>query len=376
MSISNTVPQSDAALPIALEQQPSNGPKGQASTLAPDSPESADYTSIARRLADHCAAFKGADAKRSILQLIITAVPFVVLLIAMFAAVRGAYWLTLLLAVPTAGLLVRLFIIQHDCGHGSFFNSRAANDWLGRVLSVLTLTPYGHWKQHHALHHATSGNLDRRGFGDIHTVTVREYEAMSAFQRLKYRLYRNPIVMILFGAPISFSVLQRFPVGPRLPVRGAWRSVMSLNVALVVVFGLLTAVFGWEVLLAYLPVSLIGSWIGGWLFFIQHQFEDTEWDRAKDWDRHRAALRSSTYLDLPPILRWFTGNIGLHHIHHLCSRIPNYRLQECLDASPELKRLARRLTLLQSLQCARLALWDEKLRKLVGFRDRTSQATA
>ena len=326
---------------------------------------------FARRLAHNCAAFKGADDRRSAWQLIVTLAPFLGLLGVMYAATDAAGWLTFLLALPAAGLLVRLFIIQHDCGHGSFFTSRAVNDLIGRLMSVFTLTPYGHWRRHHALHHATSGNLDERGFGDIHTLTVREYEQMPALRRLLYRLYRNPLVMILLGAPINFMVLQRFPIGKAMPNHTGWRSVIGLNLALLLVFGSLVAIVGVKpVLMVYLPVSLLGSWAGGWLFFVQHQFEETEWDKGANWNRHVAALRGSSYLALPPVLQWFTGNIGLHQVHHLCSRIPNYRLRECLDALPELRQASRRLTLLDGFKCARLALWDESRRKLIRFRDR------
>lgn len=312
----------------------------------------------------------GADSKRSLFQLITTAAPFLALLVVMATATQGRYWLTLLLAVPTAGLLVRLFIIQHDCGHGSFFKSRAANDFLGRILCVLTLTPYGSWKQGHSLHHASNGNLDRRGRGDVETLTVREYQDLSPSRKLAYRLYRGPLVMILLGAPINFIVLQRLPTGRAFRDRHARRSIVSLDIALVAVFGLPMMVIGIvPVLATYLPVMIIASWIGNWLFYVQHQFEDTYWERDGVWNFHTAALRGSSYFDLPPVLRWFSGNIGLHHIHHLCSRIPNYRLQACLNAAPELRRVAKRITLRDSLRCWRLALWDEQRGLLVSFRD-------
>jgi acyl-lipid omega-6 desaturase (Delta-12 desaturase) len=311
-----------------------------------------------------------ADLKRSLFQLITTATPFLALLAVMATATEGRYWLTLLLAIPTAGLLVRLFIIQHDCGHGSFFKSRAANDFLGRILCVLTLTPYAEWKQSHAAHHASNGNLDRRGWGDVETLTVREFEASSPLKKLGYRLFRNPLVMVLVGAPINFIVLQRLPTGRTFQDRAARRSVLSLNVALVFVFGLPMVVLGVvPVLATYLPVMIIAAWIGNWLFYVQHQFEGTYWERGDEWDFHTAALRGSSHFDLPPILQWFSGNIGLHHVHHLCSRIPNYRLQACLDNAPELSRITKRITLRDSLGCWRLTLWDEQRRLLVQFRD-------
>ena len=312
----------------------------------------------------------GADTKRSIVQLVTTLAPFIALLAAMAMASHGRYWLTLLLAVPTAGLLVRLFIIQHDCGHGSYFKSRAANDLLGRALSILTLTPYGSWKLSHAAHHASAGNLDRRGWGDVDTLTVAEYQASAPFKKLVYRLYRNPLVMVLIGAPVNFIVIQRLPMGNGLRDRNRLRSILLLNAALIVAFGLPCALLGiLPVLGTYLPVIVIASWIGNWLFYVQHQFETTHWERDPDWNFHVAAVAGSSYFQLPPILQWFSGNIGLHHIHHLCSRIPNYRLQACLDAAPELDRLVRPITLVESMGCWRLALWDEQRRLLVGFRD-------
>lgn len=311
-----------------------------------------------------------ADLWRSLFQLITTGATFIVLLVVMATATQGRYWLTLLLAIPTAGLLVRLFIIQHDCGHGSYFRSRAANDFLGRALCVLTLTPYAEWKQAHAVHHATNGKLDGRGWGDVETMTVSEFEASSPLRKLGYRLFRSPFIMVLLGAPINFIVLQRLPTGRTFRDRDARRSVLLLNGALVIAFGLPMVLIGVVPVLAiYLPVMIIASWIGNWLFYVQHQFEDTYWERNGNWNFHAAAIHGSSYFDLPPILQWFSGNIGLHHVHHLCSRIPNYRLQACLDAAPELKRVTRRITLRDSLGCWRLTLWDEQRGLLVRFRD-------
>lgn len=308
-----------------------------------------------------------ADAKQSVLQLVTTGLPFLALLLLMAAASAERYWLTLLMAVPAAGLLVRLFIVQHDCGHGSFFRSRAANDRLGRALSVLTLTPYGSWAQGHAEHHASTGNLDRRGRGDVDTWTVAEYEAATPLKRLLYRLYRNPFVMVGFGAPINFIILQRLPSHANTDSR---RSIIGLNVALIVVFGSACALFGWvRVLGTYLPVIVIAAWVGNWLFYVQHQFDAAQWDRDCEWNFHAASLSGSSYFKLPPLLRWFSGNIGVHHVHHLCSRVPNYHLQACVEAAPELETITKVITLRESLGCWRLALWDEHRRALVGFRD-------
>jgi omega-6 fatty acid desaturase (delta-12 desaturase) len=308
-----------------------------------------------------------ADTKRSVLQVATTATLFVGLLVVMGAVPRDHYWLTLLLAFPAAGLLVRLFIIQHDCGHGSFFGRRAANDYLGRALSIVTLTPYGSWSQGHAAHHASTGNLDRRGRGDVETWTVAEYRDSTLLRKLFYRLYRNPFVMVGLGAPLNFIVLQRLPFHRN---RESRRSIISLDLALIAVFGVACILFGVaRVFSTYLPVIVIGSWVGNWLFYVQHQFDRTEWERDDDWNFHVASLSGSSYFKLPPVLQWFSGNIGLHHIHHLCSRVPNYHLQDCVDAAPELRHISRIVTLRESLGCWRLALWDERRRVLVRFRD-------
>ena len=308
-----------------------------------------------------------ADAKRSIFQLVTTGAAFLALLVVMGAMSQSRFWLTLLLAVPAGGLLVRLFIIQHDCGHGSFFKTRAANDLLGRALSMLTLTPYGSWSQGHAAHHASTGNLDRRGRGDVETWTVDEYLSSRPLKRLFYRLYRNPFLMVGLGAPINFIVLQRLPLHANADSR---RSILALDLALAVVFGVSCATFGVvRVLGIYLPVIVIAAWIGNWLFYVQHQFDRTEWARDGEWDFHVASLSGSSYFKLPPILRWFSGNIGLHHVHHLCSRVPNYHLQACVEAAPELDGVTQVVTLRESVACWRLALWDERRRVLLAFRD-------
>lgn len=333
------------------------------------SDEMAEFRKLARQLAAHCRAYRVPDLRRGVTQLVTTSVLFAALAAAMLVSVAYEYyWVSAVLTLPAGGLLVRLFIIQHDCGHGSFFRSRAANDLLGRAISLVTLTPYSVWRQAHAVHHATSGNLDRRGIGDINTLTVAEYRALPRFRRAAYRLYRHPIVQLLIGAPYQFILRQRLPFGQSFLTRRAWRSIISLNLAAVGLYGGAVLLLGYEsLLIVYLPILVIAAWIGGWMFFIQHQFEDTYWRSGKDGDFHVAALLGSSYYVLPRILNWFTGNIGLHHIHHLCGKIPNYRLQECLKASPELQNI-NRLTFFQSLNSVRLTLWDEDQRKMVGFR--------
>ncbi|MCW3796906.1 fatty acid desaturase [Sphingomonas sp. BN140010] len=320
-------------------------------------------------LARRFKAFK-TDKKVATRQLVTTAVPLAALIVTMAIVSYGYYWLTLLLAVPAAGLLIRLFIIQHDCGHGSFFPSRMANDVLGRVLSVLTLTPYASWARGHAAHHASAGNLDRRGRGDVDTWTVSEYLEAGPAKKLLYRLLRNPFFLVGVGAPLNFIVLQRVPRGGTFRDGVSRRSVLTLNVALLVVYGSAIIAFGaFAVLGTYLPVIIVASWIGNWLFFVQHQFEGTHWERDGAWNFHEAALKGSSYFKLPPILQWFSGSIGLHHVHHLSSRVPNYHLQSCLEAAPELDGVSKVITLRESLGCWRLALWDEQRGTLVSFRD-------
>jgi omega-6 fatty acid desaturase (delta-12 desaturase) len=317
---------------------------------------------------EHCEKYKGAIHAHSIAQLSLNLFSYISLAAVSLYAVHAAPWV-MLFSVPLAGgFLVRIFIVQHDCGHGSFFATKEANDAVGRFLSVLTVTPYSYWRHAHALHHATSGNLDRRGVGDVKTLTVAEYRALSLVQRFCYRAYRNPLVILAFGAPFHFLIHQRVPFGLPKEVPGGWRSIASLNVTLAIVYGSLFYFVGWQTLaIGLLPIICIGAWVGGWLFFVQHQFEDTFWAKNENWNRQLGAIAGSSYYVLPKFLQWFTGNIGLHHVHHLCSKIPNYRLQACLDACPELQQV-NRLTFWKSLNSARLALWDEELGKLVGIR--------
>jgi omega-6 fatty acid desaturase (delta-12 desaturase) len=315
------------------------------------------------------AAYRQPSHARSVAELAITAVPFAVLWFSMWASLAAGYWLCLLLAVPTAGFLVRLFMIQHDCGHGSFFRHRPANDWLGRAIGVLTLTPYDFWRRDHAIHHATSGNLERRGIGDIETLTVGEYTAMSTWRRLRYRLYRHPLVMFGVGPAYLFILRHRLPAGQ---IRGGWRpwfSTMTTNAAIaLLVVAMMRLVGAGPFMLVHLPVTLLAGSIGVWLFYVQHQFEGTYWARAEGWDRHAAAVHGSSHYCLPGVLRWFTANIGIHHVHHLCSGMPFYRLPHVLRDHPELGAVGR-LTLSESLRCVRLALWDESRQRLISFRD-------
>jgi omega-6 fatty acid desaturase (delta-12 desaturase) len=306
---------------------------------------------------------------RGFVEVGITLVPLVVLWALIWLALDFGYWIALLLALPAAGFLVRLFMIQHDCGHGSFFRQRPANDWVGRAIGVVTLTPYGFWQKSHALHHASSGDLDRRGFGDIDTLTVREYRARSVWGRLRYRLYRHPAVMFGIGPAYLFLLRQRLPFGLMREGWRPWLSTMATNFSIALVVATLIWLIGIKaLLLVHLPIMLLAASAGVWLFYVQHQFEHTTWDEHTKWDRHQAALHGSSHYDLPAVLRWFTANIGMHHVHHLCSRIPYYRLPRALRDHPELRDMGR-LTLLQSFRCVRLVLWDESERRLVSFRE-------
>jgi len=326
-----------------------------------------------RALANLLGRYRTPDAVRSVFELVISGLPFVLLWALIWTLLNAGYWLGLFLAIPAAGFLVRLFMIQHDCGHGAFFRQRRPNDWVGRVISVLTLTPYDHWRRDHAAHHAGSGNLDRRGIGDINTLTVREYLALPRWRQLLYRLYRHPFVMFGIGPAYLFLLQNRLPSGLRRGGWKSWLSAMATNGAIAV----LVAAMIWLVgpgpfLLVHLPIMLLAASIGVWLFYIQHQFEDTYWAHDERWNFHAAAFHGSSHYDLPGILRWFTANIGVHHVHHLASRIPYYRLQEVLRDHPEVADVGR-LTLSQSLRCVRRALWDERKQKLVTFREmRTS----
>ncbi|MFN4088062.1 MAG: fatty acid desaturase [Alphaproteobacteria bacterium] len=315
------------------------------------------------------APYRNPIPSRALFELAVTLVPFIALWLLMLLSLPLGYWLTLLLAVPTAGFLVRLFMIQHDCGHGSFFQRRRANDALGRTIGVLTLTPYAYWRRAHAIHHATSGNLDRRGTGDIDMLTVAEYRALSTLGRCRYRFMRHPLTVLGLGPAYIFVLQQRLPIGLMRAGWQPWRSVMGTNLAIALVVGLLVALLGWQdFFMVQVPITLLAGAIGVWLFYVQHQFEHTYWARDEEWDSRDGALHGSSHYDLPPVLRWFTANIGLHHIHHLSSRIPGYRLNEALTDHPELKDVSR-LTLGQSIACLKLGLWDENRQRLVGFSD-------
>jgi omega-6 fatty acid desaturase (delta-12 desaturase) len=332
-------------------------------TKAPDQPAGFpagdDWRSIVAR-------YQRSDIWRSLSQLGTTLIPLLAGLYLMYLSLDWSYWLTLALALPTAGLLVRTFIIMHDCGHGSFFPSKRFNDLVGYITGLLTLTPYAWWRYEHAIHHATSGDLDRRGHGDITTLTVREYNSLTRWGRWRYRLYRHPLVLLGLG-PLYLMIGQRIPRFKPRPTSRQNLSFWTADAGILAGFLL----FGWlvgfkTVLLIYLPISYLAASAGVFLFFIQHQFENAYWEKHERWDYLKAAIAGCTYFKLPAPLRWISGNIGVHHVHHLAPRIPNYLLKRCHDENA-IFHAAPVVTLWQSLRLLTLSLWDEERRRMVRF---------
>jgi omega-6 fatty acid desaturase (delta-12 desaturase) len=313
------------------------------------------------------APYRGADTVRSVWQLATSFLLFALTWVLMYLLLPVSVVLTLLLSVPAAFFLVRLFIIQHDCGHGSFFRSARTANVVGGILGVLTLTPYSYWKKTHAMHHAGSGNLEHRGFGDIETKTVEEYERLSWFGRLRYRVYRHPLVLFGIGPAVHFIVRHRLPIIVPRSWKRERRSILLNDLGLAAFVVTMGLTVGWgRFLVVQLPIALLSCSIGVWLFYVQHQFEYTYWEHDERWEYAAAAMHGSSYLRLPKLLQWATGNIGIHHVHHLNPRIPNYRLPRVLAEHPELRQFSP-VTLWQSVKCMRLTLWDEAERRLIAF---------
>lgn len=313
------------------------------------------------------AGYQEVSLRHSLWQLLTSIVPFFLLWYLAYRSLSVSYWLTLPFVVLAALFSIRIFIIFHDCGHGAFFKSRKANDLVGIFTGVLTFTPYYTWRHSHALHHASSGDLDRRSPGTIWTLTYNEYQQMSFWKRLCYRIYHNPFVLFLIAPAFEFIVLQRLPLTKRASKKREKRSIWWTNLLLLGIAVAMHATIGLAAYVAIqLSITILASSMGVWLFYVQHQYENAYWERHEEWDFATAALYGSSFYKLPRVLQWFTGNIGFHHIHHLNPRIPNYRLQACHDENPIFHDVTP-LTLRTSLQSLRLRLWDEEERKMIGF---------
>ncbi|GGE36261.1 fatty acid desaturase [Actibacterium pelagium] len=326
-----------------------------------------DATAIrARDWVSVLANYRDPSSARSWFEIAVTAGPFLGLWAVAWWMIHIHPALAVLVSVLNAGFLLRLFAIQHDCGHGSFFKNRTTSDWVGRVIGVLTLTSYDVWRHSHSIHHSAAGNLARRGIGDINTLTVAEYQGRSLFKRLTYRLYRNPVVLFGIGPSYTFFLENRLPFGFMNKAK-FWVSSMSTNAAILV--ALLTIYYfggAMPLLTIFIPTTLVAATIGVWLFYVQHQFEQTHWEEGEDWDLHEAALHGSSHYVMPKVLQWFSANIGIHHVHHLYSRIPFYRLPEVLRDHTALAE-GNRMTIVESFANARLHLWDEKSKRLLSF---------
>ncbi len=311
---------------------------------------------------------------RAIWQLVNTVGGYAALWYLMYLSLSVSWWLTVPLAVLAGGLLIRVFIIFHDCGHGSFFKSQWANDFWGFVTGVLTFTPYYHWRWEHSVHHATTGDLDRRGMGDIWTLTVQEYLEASRWKKFAYRLARNPVVLFVIAPLVIFVIRQRIPFRDAKPREKA--SVWIMNLAVVGLAVGLILIYGfWPWLIIQLTTMGVAGSCGVWLFYVQHQFEEAYWERGEDWEYTAAAMRGSSFYKLPKVLQWFSGNIGFHHVHHLSSRIPNYNLERCHRSDPMFGEVEP-MSLFGSLKTVTCRLWDEKGKKLISFRTMRRQKRA
>lgn len=332
----------------------------------PDAPALPTMKALNRLLAP----YQHADTRKALWQLANTLLPFLGLLYLMIRSLEVSYWLTLALALPTAGFMVRLFIFFHDCGHNSFFPSRQANKIVGFLLGVLVWTPSEHWWHAHAVHHATSGNLDKRGTGDVTTLTVEEYRALPLTQRIGYQLFRFPLIMFGLGPIYTFVLLNRLPF-PRFGRKEMLNVIWTnLGIAAVAVAGSLLAGSFWNFALVFLPVIWMAGMGGIWLFYVQHQFDGVYWARDEEWDYVASALLGASYYQLPRVLQWFSGNIGFHQIHHLSPRIPNYNLEACYRENPLIQQHSQVITFGAGLRTARLALIDERNRgRMLSFHD-------
>jgi omega-6 fatty acid desaturase (delta-12 desaturase) len=312
------------------------------------------------------APYEKSNTKSSVKQLLNTLPPFFLFWVAAYMSLSVSYWLTLFFAILASGFVIRIFIVFHDCCHQSFFKSRKANEILGTITGILTMFPYHQWKHSHAIHHSASSNLDKRGIGDMWLLTIDEYMASSRWKRIAYRAYRNPLVMFGIGPIATFVVSYRFNV------KGAKRSerinTWVTNISILALYSLLCWAIGWQnFILIQAPIFWISGALGIWLFYVQHQFEDSYFEHEEDWSYVKAAVEGSSYYKLPKVLQWITGNIGFHHVHHLSPRVPNYNLEQAHNAVPPLQH-ATTVTLAASLKAINFRLWDEENKKFVSFK--------
>ena len=348
-----------------IVQNQAEAPKQASKAATPLKMAAAEKTSISE-WKKIVAPFTVPSLPRALWQVTNTLIPYVGMWFIMNWSLSVSYWLTLALAIPAGFLVVRSFIIFHDCGHGSFFKSKKANDVLGFITGMLTFTPYGHWTWQHAVHHQTSGDLDRRGEGDIWTLTVNEYLQSSPMRRFLYRVLRNPIILFVVAPLIMFFGYQRL-CSPHAKGKDR-KSVYLMNFALACMVGGMMWLLGWkQYLMIQVPITMVAGMAGIWMFYVQHQFEDVYWEHRDEWDYTTAAIEGSSFYKLPKILQWCTGNIGFHHVHHLSSRIPNYYLEACHNSHPMFYSV-KPITFLSSLKCMHLRLFDEETKQLIGYR--------
>jgi omega-6 fatty acid desaturase (delta-12 desaturase) len=319
-----------------------------------------DWVEIVRR-------YQEPDLRKSIGQLLNSGLPFLAICVLMYFSLDISYGLTIALAFLNGLFFMRLFIIQHDCGHNAFFESTKWNNRVGFVLGIITLTPYYHWRRSHAKHHAGSGDLDFRGFGDVETITVKEYQELSGWAKFRYRFYRHPFVLFVIGPTLLFAVIHRFPTNLEPNEKKERNSVYQTNLGIAAIFLILGPIIGfWQVLILWLPIIVFSSMIGVYLFYVQHQFEDTYWRWHEEWEYEHAALQGSSFFKLPKILQWFSGNIGFHHVHHLSPKIPNYNLERA-HYENEIFQNVETITISTSIKTIFLDLWDEKTKRLISF---------
>lgn len=329
--------------------------------IAPDTTRARDWVKV-------LASYREPSTWRSFYELGVTLGPFIALWALAWWSLSISPWIALGISVLNAAFLLRLFAIQHDCGHSSFFKNRTLSDWVGRTIGVLTLTPYDVWRRAHSIHHSAAGNLSQRGIGDVDTLTVAEYNALSPLKQFHYRVYRHPVILFGLGPGYLFFLKNRLPFG-LMAVTKYWLSAMATNAAILIALAVIWYFGGlMPILLIFVPTTLLAATAGVWLFYVQHQFETTHWEEAENWDVHDAALNGSSYYVLPKTLQWLSANIGIHHIHHLYSRIPFYRLPEVLRDHGSLAEV-NRMTIRESFANARLHLWDERSKRLLSFRD-------